>query len=97
MTDIDEANTSSISTNWRWIKAKIDPHPQGTGQRTAGAPSKPRRRRRDLRARTQIVVTYRGGPEASYLVCYENRCWRYPGHWCLHDVMQHLLEKVAAS
>jgi hypothetical protein len=97
MTDIDASNSSSISTNWRYIKTKMSPHPQGTIQRTVGAPSRPRRRRRNLRTPTQIVVTYRGGPEASYLVCYERRCWRYPGHWCFHDVMEHVARTIAAS
>ena len=97
MTNNAASNNSSTSANWRWIKAKIEPHPQGTTPRAAGARPASRRRRRDLRKRTQLTVTYRGGPEASFLVCFEDRCWRYPGHWCLYDVMNHVSMTIAAT
>lgn len=94
MTDIEETNTSSPSTKWHYIKAKMAEHPQGTSQRPQGSAQASRRRRRDTFRRAQLVITYRGGPECSYLVCFEGRCWRYPGHWCLHDVLSHMAQRV---
>ena len=34
-----------------------------------------------------IVVQYRGGPEASWLVTARGRAFRFPGHMCLQDVL----------
>jgi hypothetical protein len=94
MTSIDVSNISSPSTNWGWRKVKLTGHPQGTGQRAAGA--RPSRKRSPSMwwKRGQIVITYKGGIEASYVINCEGKTWRYPGHWCLHDVMTHLARVV---
>lgn len=34
-----------------------------------------------------MVVTYRGGATASYLVEVRGRKWRFDGVECLHDIM----------
>ena len=94
MPNIDESNTSLPSTNWRYIKAKIEPHPQGTTQRPKGTARSLPPAKRGRFAGAQLVVRFKGGPECSYLICFEGRCWRYPGHWCLHDVLTHLAAVV---
>lgn len=97
MTKYAESNTSLPSANWEWRKVKMSAHPQGTTQRPAGAPPKSRKRRRALGRPTQVTITYVGGPEANFVVCFEKRCWRYPGHWCLFDVMNHVAATIAAQ
>lgn len=94
MAQIPESNTSSPSTNWRWIKTKIEVAParDNTAPRRGSTGRKSHARR--FLKRQQIVVEFRGGPEASYLVRCEGKSWRYPGHWCLHDVMTHLATVV---
>ena len=90
MANRDESNTSLPSTNWAWKRVKIEPHPQGDQagrrRRTAGRRSPGTGWLR----RQQMVVEYRGGPEASYIIRVNGKTWRYSGALCLHDVMTHV-------
>lgn len=82
-------NTSSISTIHRWHLAKIDAPPRGTSTGGRAAPADRKRRPRLFWRRGQVLITYKGGPEASYLFQMNGRTWRFTGHDCLHDVMTH--------
>lgn len=82
------------STNWEWRKVKISAAPaRGRRSAASGGTSKPHRPLAQWR-RDQVVIEYRGGPECSYLIRLNGRAWRYPGHWCLHDVLSHLAQVV---
>lgn len=88
------ANERLESATFEWKQVKVSPHPQGTGQRAQHSAGLKRKRRRDMRKRIQIVVTYVGGPEASFTVSGDGKTWRYPGHRGLYDVMTHFVEVV---
>lgn len=88
--NINDANTSSGSTNWRWIKAKMSSAPAGDKAAPRRGSDRKHRRSVGFWRNGQITVRYIGGQEASFVLCFEGRCWRYPGHWALFDVMQHL-------
>lgn len=76
------------STPFGWRRVKLSEHPQGTSTARRNAAPPPRKRRRDLSQRLQVTIIYRGGPECSYLVSFEDRSWRFCGAEQLHDVVQ---------
>lgn len=79
------------STTWQYRKIRIEPdaHPQGNALRSSGHSSFFRSRSRYKR--NGIVIQYRGGPEASWLVCIGERCWRFPGWLCIEDCFTQVL------
>lgn len=88
MADHKVPNVRSISTNWEWKKVKMrDPGPpQGS---SAAQPLRPwGLRKRNRRKPIWISVKYQGGSDASYWVEFRGTAWRFPGHACLHDVME---------
>lgn len=76
----------SLSTTWEWRKVMLrasvapagDQPPKASTQQFA----KPRSWRRPL----GITLTYRGGPECSWLVRSADKTYRFPGHVCLADM-----------
>lgn len=89
MTINDVSNNSSISTTSRWILDRQSPPRRGTGSAASGGSAGLFRNRRQWWKRGQLVVTFKGGPECSYLLQMNGRTWRYAGHDSLHDVMSH--------
>lgn len=89
MTQNDSPNTSSISTKFSCGHTKMAMHPQGTKRRAAGTPPQPLKRRRSLRASSQVTLTYVGGPEGSIVVKGNGASWRYHGCWTLVEVLDH--------
>ena len=80
------------STTWEWRKCKLrtGEHPQGIASPKATPPRF--RRSRSRRARTSVVVQYRGGPEASWYVGVGDSGRRFPGWICLEDCLRQVLE-----
>lgn len=85
-----QSNVRLRSTEWGWRRVRITTPPGQGSQRGAAAPPSRKRRRREVDPRLQIVITYRGGPECSYLVRVDGWTWRYTGVTALHDVMRHI-------
>lgn len=81
------------STTWDWRKVKIGALAPA-GDATASEASTFCFRRGDPRLTQVLRVEWRGGPEDSWLVTWQGRPWRFPGHWCLSDVMRKLLGEL---
>lgn len=84
----EESYTCSPSTKWEWKLVKMSPPPGGD---RAAADIHGRRAplsSRDPHKPISIEVRYKGGAEASYVVTYRGRVWRFPGYVALHDMMQ---------
>lgn len=78
----------SPSTTWEWRKVKIQgPRPTQHLSATSGARSTyvPRR---DARKPLCVEIRYSGSAEAWWVVKGRGHTWRFPGHWCLDDVLQ---------
>jgi hypothetical protein len=35
-----------------------------------------------------MTLQYKGGPEASVVVCKGKKCWRFGGHVAIYDVLR---------
>lgn len=80
------------STNWEWRKVKMRAAPAGdSGVCNEVAPPRSRRKRDAHKALT-IIVRYRGGPSASWLIQYRGLTRRFEGHLAVHDVLSYLSE-----
>lgn len=89
---IGKSNKGSGSTTWTWEPDKLS----AAAGRATSREAKPRRfrglSRRNASDRLTIVVTYRGGPEAWYLVEARGRSGVFPGVRALHDVMEEIYQ-----
>lgn len=88
MTAIDGTNTSSGSTKWEWRLCRLRAAPaQGIA-----SPAKLDRSewtvRHNWRRPQGMTLQYKGGPEASVVVCKGKKCWRFGGHVAIYDVLR---------
>lgn len=80
------SNPCTPSTTWEWKKVKV--------RRPAGGPSSASSKTASSlsawnpREPLSITVSYRGGPEAWWLIRARGREFRVPGHLCIHDAMR---------
>lgn len=90
MTNINDANTSSISTNseWTWAKiAAVPPNGVDTARRSRTAWKLPRR---NWRKPLTVTAMYSGGPQCCWILQFRGERHRFEGWMCLHDVLAHL-------
>jgi hypothetical protein len=80
---------NTIFTHWAPATDMVKAAPaKGTSTAPEGVrPGGKRSWRRDHYEELPIVVKFRGGPEASWLITARGVSWRFPGHLCLHDVL----------
>lgn len=88
MTNNNNGNSSSPSTRWEWRKVRISGSSAPAGDCAAEPLRSKASRRRDAHRPLTIVVTYRGGPESSWLIEFRGAVRRFPGHMALDDVMR---------
>lgn len=84
---LQDADECSVSTRWAMRKVKIRTPPEATRTARRSRTSKPSLKRRDARDRLNIVIKYRGGSEAWWIIEARGERWTFPGHRCLHDVL----------
>lgn len=83
-----EKNTSSASTTWIPKPDRIRrSRPEGQ-QDVPKARSWRSLRRRDPRDPLPVTIRYRGGSEAWWLIEARGTRQAFPGHMCIHDIMQ---------
>lgn len=92
MTNHHEQNTSSGSTNWKWIKVRVAAGSAPAGDRARAQRGPVHLRSRDAHAPLTVTVRYRGGAEASWLISYRGVTRRFAGHLAVHDVLSQLSE-----
>lgn len=80
-------NECTPSTTWEYRKVKISRRLQGSAGASAGGRPPKRLARRDPHERLSIVVKYRGGAEAWWLVEARGERYTFPGHLAMHDVL----------
>ena len=80
-------------TQWTPVIDKLKAAPaKGTSTAPKGPQARiPTRRGPDKYKWISIEVRYNGGPEASWLVRARGVTWRFPGHMCLHDVLDRMV------
>lgn len=81
-----DRNVSSPSTTWAWRCVKIKPAPQGSIRAERSESTRTKLWRRDARRPLTLTISYRSGPEATWLIEARGRRWFIPGHLCVHDV-----------
>ena len=80
---------NSIFTRWTPVVDIVKAAPakgRGSAKLHSASPSSPRRGPLKYEP-VAITITYRGGPEASWLIKKGGSAWRFPGHMCLHDAL----------
>lgn len=82
-----QSDECSVSTTWAFRKVKIRTAPQANGTARRRRSSKLSLRRRDARERLSIVIMYRGGSEAWWVIEARGERWTFPGHRSLHDAL----------
>lgn len=83
-------NDRSPSTTWDWRKVRIS-CPAGGHQDSAPKALRWRfRPPRNPRVPLTMTVKFRGGAEAWYEIHSRGGVGRFPGHVCLHDVMDEI-------
>lgn len=87
MDNSQDTDACSVSTTWAYRKIKLRSAPQANSTGRRRRSSRSSLRRRDARERLSIVITYRGGAEAWWLIEARGERWTFPGHRCLHDVL----------
>ena len=93
MTNNDESNISSISTNWEWRKVRMSLAPAGDSMAGQRPSAKPQRARRNRRKWQTIQVSWRGGSSSTWAVRVGTEVWRFDGFVALEDVMVHVLNE----
>jgi hypothetical protein len=85
----------STTFEWKYVKIRRRPGPQGTARAKRAPKVSPEGRvpnsERDLRRSHHVEVTYRGGPECWWEFRYAGQTVRVPGHLQLHDALVHVL------
>jgi hypothetical protein len=93
MTLPNESYTRSPSHTWVYKPCIVHGGPAPAGDSAAQQHRPKPLRARDRSLPLTITVQYRGGPEASWLIGYRGRFYRFGGHLFLHDVLAHLSEQ----
>lgn len=89
---INKRAKAGPSTTWSWEVDKIS-RPRREGQAREAQPRRWRSlSRRNPKDKLTLTVTYRGGPEAWYLVEARGRSGVFPGVRALHDVMEEIYQ-----
>jgi hypothetical protein len=87
---------ASTTYEWRRVKIRRRPGPQGTAraERAPLLPASPAERRAARTARTPFTLQlqYRGGAETWWQATYAGRTYRFNGGLCFHDVMRQVLD-----
>lgn len=82
-----DQNSSSVSATWVPQVDKMRGSRRGANQNGSQRPLFRSLRRRNPRDRLTILVKYRGGSEAWWLIEARGTVQAFPGHLCLHDVL----------
>lgn len=75
------------STTWEYRKVKLAGPRPGKAQRRSASEGTFRVGRRDERKPLCVEVSYRGGPEAVWVLRSRGHEWRVSGAQALHDVL----------
>lgn len=85
-TDPETSNTCLLSTTWEWRKVMLRASVAPAGESAPTALRSGFRTPRSWRRPLGIRLTYRGGPECSWLIQTADGHYRFPGHMALADV-----------
>lgn len=78
------------STTWEYRKVRVRRVPAPAGDSRLAETSDRSLRARDAHKGMTVVVKYRGGPTASWLIEYRGKVWRFDGALAVHDVLSSL-------